>query len=265
VREFLDRPEVGARHCIAALHDLEGGETFALAAIRPREAGFFDEADKAPLTRIAPHVRRLAAVEMRLQHNDAWRTRLESMLDESGQALAAVTATSRLIYANRPAEALFRAASHVAVRARHLCATHVRDDDMLRRAIAQSAAMGQGGVTGNGAVGLAGARGAPVLFARLWPLPRSRMVMGETEPLVLIAFAPTTRPVRIGADAARVFALTPRERDVIEHLCNRENVASAAAHLGLSVQTVRSYLKSAMLKTGVSSQKDLVKLFTQLS
>lgn len=54
--------------------------------------------------------------------------------------------------------------------------------------------------------------------------------------------------------AGRLNRLSPRELDVLERVSRGESVAEIAASLGVALTTVRSHVKSARNKLGVSSQ-----------
>jgi DNA-binding CsgD family transcriptional regulator len=54
--------------------------------------------------------------------------------------------------------------------------------------------------------------------------------------------------------------LSPREREVLEHLLRGHRVSSIARELGVSEHTVRNHLKSMFRKLAVHSQADLVRL-----
>ena len=54
------------------------------------------------------------------------------------------------------------------------------------------------------------------------------------------------------------YGLTPREADVTRRLCAGRSTDGIAADLGLTVGSVRLYLKRAMPKVGVNSQAQLV-------
>ena len=54
--------------------------------------------------------------------------------------------------------------------------------------------------------------------------------------------------------AGRLSRLSPRELDVLERVSRGESVAEIAAELGVALTTVRSHIKAARNKLGVSSQ-----------
>ena len=62
------------------------------------------------------------------------------------------------------------------------------------------------------------------------------------------------------APLAQLYGLTPRELSVLAVLLQASGVKKVSASMGLSVETVRSHLKSIFQKTGAKRQVDLVKL-----
>lgn len=61
-----------------------------------------------------------------------------------------------------------------------------------------------------------------------------------------------------GADTDPLRFLTPRERQVLDGLAAGASTAELAARLGLSVSTVRSYVKTVLSKLGVHSRLEAV-------
>ena len=62
------------------------------------------------------------------------------------------------------------------------------------------------------------------------------------------------------------FDLTPAQARLVSHLVAGASLKSSAERLGVTYETVRSYLKSAFLKTGTHRQAELVlKVFYALS
>jgi DNA-binding CsgD family transcriptional regulator len=54
------------------------------------------------------------------------------------------------------------------------------------------------------------------------------------------------------------FDLTPAQARLVSHLVAGASLKSSAERLGVTYETVRSYLKSAFLKTGTHRQAELV-------
>jgi DNA-binding CsgD family transcriptional regulator len=62
------------------------------------------------------------------------------------------------------------------------------------------------------------------------------------------------------------FGFTPAEARLVVHLVQGTSMKSSAEALGIKYETVRSYLKSAFLKTGTHRQAELVlKVFHAMS
>lgn len=62
------------------------------------------------------------------------------------------------------------------------------------------------------------------------------------------------------AESLLVQQLSPREREIVEHLSHGRRVLEIAAALEISPNTVRNHLKSVFRKLGVSSQVQLLSL-----
>ena len=58
------------------------------------------------------------------------------------------------------------------------------------------------------------------------------------------------------------YGLTNAQAKVAVHLCSKDNIVGAAEHLGISVNTARSHLRTIYAKTGAKSQSELVGLLT---
>lgn len=122
-----------------------------------------------------------------------------------------------------------------------------------------------------------GADASPRLSARLDPLGPIDVdlrpaALALCSPLLRIArHALTVRPLHrlqgAGAmrEAARRYRWTKAETATAAQLAGGATVASIAAARGVSVETVRSHLKAAKRKAGVSRQVDLVRLLVRIA
>ena len=98
-----------------------------------------------------------------------------------------------------------------------------------------------------------------------------RIELPALSPLIRIARrALSLRPLRrsqgAGAirEATRRYRWTRSESDTAARIASGETVAAIAAARGVSVETVRSHLKAAKRKAGVSRQSDLVRLLLRI-
>jgi DNA-binding HTH domain-containing proteins len=113
---------------------------------------------------------------------------------------------------------------------------------------------------------------ALVARARTSPegLARARARTGDGQWLTLYAEATTggadaqvavviepTRPYELAAIMAEAYLLTPRERDVAQHILLGHSTDETATALSLSGWTVQDHLKAIYAKTGASCRSDL--------
>ncbi len=77
----------------------------------------------------------------------------------------------------------------------------------------------------------------------------------ELSRMGIVTDKPATKPDLERSDLAR---LSPRERDVLEHLLNGHRVSTISQRLAVSEHTVRNHLKSMFRKLGVHSQPELI-------
>ena len=65
-----------------------------------------------------------------------------------------------------------------------------------------------------------------------------------------------TRPYEVAAVLAEAYRLTPREREVAQHVLLGQSTAEIAGTLFLSAWTVQDHLKKVFDKVGVRSRAD---------
>ena len=106
---------------------------------------------------------------------------------------------------------------------------------------------------------LAGARGFVLKRARPEELVATVRTVAHTDSLVFpdaIRRVATTR--RTTADPAWVQRLTAREREVLTHVARGQTNAEIAESLVVSVETVKSHLRSLLAKSGSRHRTELV-------
>ncbi len=95
----------------------------------------------------------------------------------------------------------------------------------------------------------------------LWMTARAARLQaatGEEPPAIAVTLEPTSATDRLDL-VARAFALTPRERDLLERLPGRSTRELAEAMV-LSEHTVQDHLKAIFDKTGTRSRRSLLAL-----
>jgi DNA-binding CsgD family transcriptional regulator len=85
---------------------------------------------------------------------------------------------------------------------------------------------------------------------------------------VIVLVADLSASARIAGDLSALpstFGLTPAEVSFCRRLLLGDSVADAADHLGITVGTARTRLKTIFHKTGTSRQGELMLLLSRLS
>ena len=91
-------------------------------------------------------------------------------------------------------------------------------------------------------------------------LPFRRPDGAPSAQAVLLLHDPARRNPALPAQLMEVYGLSPAEAQVAVALADGQSPADIARHRAASINTVRSQLASAMAKTAVSRQADLVAL-----
>ena len=81
------------------------------------------------------------------------------------------------------------------------------------------------------------------------------------EPLAAIFLSETSRPIEIDPRRLeKLYNFTPSEARVVSLLVQGLNLDNAATYLGVSLNTVRSHLRTIFDKTGSGRQPELVRI-----
>ncbi|SOE27329.1 helix-turn-helix transcriptional regulator [Streptomyces sp. OK228] len=86
---------------------------------------------------------------------------------------------------------------------------------------------------------------------RAWPLEQ------DGEPAVVVSVGPT-EPAELTALVLDVYGLSPRAREIAQHVLLGRSTSEIAGHLGVSEYTVQDHLKQVFGKVGVRSRRELV-------
>ena len=232
------------------------GEHWAMTLCRSRRTGAFDQRDKDRLSRLAPNLnaafvlhRRLAAVE----HRSAG---LASALDRIEDGALLLHSSGKLTFANARAQDLLGDPDQWVETAR--LQLHPGSADFLRVAdvVGDIAAAPPNGEhryycrLASGDLLVVDARRAADLAAAADALPRASTI--------LFLSAPRAERSIDRAALEHVMGLTRRESEIAAEFAAGRDTAMIAATTGLTVSTVRYYLKTISAKVGVRSQAALV-------
>lgn len=237
-----------------------GGKRCWLNVVRSDEEGEFGGDEVKLLAGLIPHVHRALrlcdAIDSARQETSAYM----GALDSARLCTVLLDADRRVIGMNEEAEHLFRQSPEISLVRSRLALADQADQkhmDALFRSVVQG--------TGENAYGVmtAGGKGrTPVSIM----LRRSRQpaATGDRGSIAAIAYLKDpTAPVQPRASAvAALFGLKPTEARLAAALAQGADAREAAVRLGMTEQTVRTYVKRILQKTGTRRQAELVQLIS---
>jgi DNA-binding CsgD family transcriptional regulator len=242
-----------------------GSLAVKLSALRSKRKGSFTDDDLALYSRLVPHLKRACdmnrrlAIERLLTENRLALSHITQ--DLSGLCLLGLSATGALLYANQFGEALLREGSWLTLRNDGLHAVHSDKDNELQLALRNTSALN---FPHN--LNLGGMNGNPHCCLTLMPVPihDPLNLIGYGVSVIVLVTQNTRQRVATVRQLIDLFRFTPAEARVVRALTQGEDIDYYAKAEGLKKTTVRTQLHSAMMKTGSSKQKDLVRLILSL-
>lgn len=251
-----------------------GDFRWALLGIhRPAHAAAFSREQTAPLARMGPHIRRALQIHRQLTGVQRQNARLYRMLDGLTTGVILLNRHGLIRYANAQAERLLRQHGSLRVTVREgLQAAQPAQDEELRLLIQTAVATGmrETGVMdgGGGVIGLQQKAVGNPLMLTITPLSE---LAGYGE----LANDGITAAIFLSDPQARhslsrkllkgSYGLTERECDLCEAFVNHVSLDNMAAACGLSISSLRSYMKTIYEKTRQHSQAELMRLLMGLT
>lgn len=266
--------EFGSRfdtfHVIGAVLPLAADPALAFGAVavlRPRNQGSFDDREISHLTRLLPHMRR--SFQLSAQIGDAASAirdaALDGMLEALGFAAVVLDSHGRVLRANRAAERLDIAGVGLSLRGRapdqSVVAALPNETRRLREAVWDAAHGGPGR-----ALRLT-LRPDGALLAIVCPVPRRLATLpGLPRELALLIMRPLLGAAadEVNRVATRFFHFTAGEAAVASALAAGLSPKEIAEGRGVRVSTVRTLLQRAQHKADARDLRDLVRSLTAL-
>ena len=169
-----------------------------------------------------------------------------------------------ILHANRAAEHMLRDGGPIQSEQSILKATAPSAASELRSALAL-AARNEAGIGKTGLAIRLTEPDVPPVFAHVLPLTGSDFRTRLQPAAVAAVFIGAPPDAQEGADAvAAAFGLTSAETRVLASLFAGRTLAEAAATLGIAGTTAKTHLEHIFLKTGVTRQAELIRLWTGL-
>ena len=230
----------------------EGPWSVTATLYRADRQGEFDAAAISRFKALLPHLQRATQLRARLACADHHYTDFRSALDALDRAAILVDRESRVTFANRAAEELFKGKDLFVSPNQHLSASNPAQTQLLRRTIAECLASGGGNGGASMAIHRTGGRPLTVIVSRSPPV---RSIFDVAAALVLI-----DQPDRLSRPELlrQGHGLTRAEARLAIALLDGRRLREAADDFGVSFATARTHLARIFQKTGVSSQAQLV-------
>lgn len=223
---------------------------------RPRTGGPFSKRERQLLGFFPPHLRRAVRLMGTLNQMETALQQARAALDQLPFGVWLVDQQLRCDWANRPAEEAMRTGAFgLKLHFDHLRLTNGIEAQRFSAAVT-AITRGDRSVE---TVRL-GLTGASLLLVAHESLPPTHLLSGLNSQGLLIFLLDPERPLVPDTERLRtLYGLTPAEiRLLVQLLCGR-NLQEASGSLAISIHTARCQLKTAMQKTGVSRQTELLR------
>jgi DNA-binding CsgD family transcriptional regulator/PAS domain-containing protein len=213
---------------------------------------------------LLPHVRRAVTISNVLDIRTIEDTRMAEALDALRCGVLLTNEHGTILHANRVAEHMLDEGGPIQSAQGILQATAPSATAELRSAITLAA----GNEAGIGKTGLAirlTDPDVPPIFAHVLPLTGSDFRTRLQPAAVAAVFIGAPPDAQDGADAvAAAFGLTAAETKVLASLFAGRTLAETAATLGITRPTAKTHLEHIFLKTRVTRQAELMRLWARL-
>jgi DNA-binding CsgD family transcriptional regulator len=213
---------------------------------------------------LLPHLRRAVTISNLLDIRTIEGTRMAEALHALRCAVVLTNEHGAILHANRAAEHMLDEGGPIQSPQGVLQATAPSAASELRSAIALAA----GNEAGIGKTGLAirlTEPDVPPIFAHVLPLTGSDFRTRLQPAAVAAVFIGAPPDAQNGADAlAAAFGLTPAETRLLASLFAGRTLTETAAMLGITRPTAKTHLEHIFLKTKVTRQAELMRLWTGL-
>jgi DNA-binding CsgD family transcriptional regulator len=235
----------------------------SVSVFRDPTAGQFADGQLEVLRLIIPHVQRAFAIHFTFADLQSRTAGFESALIMIQLGVVMISPKGKVLSMNRSANRNVSAANGLRIRAGKLCAVKDRESEHLRVLIegAVTTIVGDGHSAG-GTMLVSRPVGRPMsltvapLRAKAWP----------EEPAAVIFIADPDERTELPNDLLRrCYGLTIAESRLAIILVEGRSLKEAAAQTRVSVQTIRTQLKSVFAKTGVKRQGELIQLLLRSS
>ncbi|MES2918819.1 MAG: PAS domain-containing protein [Pseudomonadota bacterium] len=267
--EFFDKVDI--YYQCGGLLEMTDFRWSVLGLHRGREGGAFEDETIATVSRLMPHLRRALQIHRQLVAANQRNARLYRLLDGLATGVVLVDSGNRIRYANPQAERLLQQHDGLSVDARHTlhASSPALNTDLqallagaIRVSQREASALGAGGV-----LACPDRVGTGMLMLTVAPLSElAGYAELSSEGIAAAVFLTDPEAWQCLSQALlkRAYGLSDRECALCEAFANHPTLEGVASHSGLSLSSVRTYMKEIYAKTGRRSQAELMHLLKGL-
>jgi len=249
-------------HALGSLLAKDGNQTLIFAAQRGKRAGAFGENEAHLMGVLAPHVTRAVQVHRKISSVTAEKNWALGALDHLRMGVILTNSSGTPLFVNRAAEQMLTPSQGIGIYHNRLVLNTTLQSARLHKLIAD-AAQGTPGTTTGGDMRIAMSQPGEFLHCMVTPIS-----LGLSARLN-ISFASGCAAVFLSNPGglqlppkrlAVLYGLSPAEARLAAKLAALRSMEQAADDLCVTINTVRSQLKSVFAKTGAQSQPELLML-----
>ena len=210
---------------------------------------------------LMPHLQRSAQLARQFETIEDEREAAAMGLESSATGMLVVDHNGRIVHANGLADKLLGEANGILAISGRLTASHGQQAQRLAALINAAAEMSAGMGLGSGGTISVPRRGRPPLTLLVAPFRSRKGLLADDRPTAIVFIrAPEMLRNANATVLESCFDLTAAEATLVLKLVQGMALEVIAAELDLSLNTVRTQLKSAMVKTGTRRQGELIAL-----
>ena len=214
------------------------------------------------LQRLVPHMLRVTQLNRQLAGLEARALAAEAVLDGLVTAMIVVNAKGRVVYMNTAAEQIIIAGDGLTASRFLLDAVRPGEGKLLRQLVASALQVPRNVIASPGGVMRISRRsGCAPYEVLVAPISAATLRLDFDGPLAAVFVRdPEARVVTPTDRLQSLYALTGAEARLMQALLAGDTLDTIAERVGVSRETLRSQLKAVFLKTGTSSQIELIRL-----